>query len=297
MMKLIIVCATVGFLLVAAATVLLAWLNWSPRLYVPVTTSLLIGVSTGFVSIAMTLKPTHTIRTFAAGVVVFREEVGAPAAIPLTHEAALRLNIGALLNQLPAEDRTARGADAVFTLGLEAAQYALVKLIREIEGGGWATANVGGVTSAVVRSMPPTTVAPVDERHIAEVLAPNRFASIPSEVFYWKHLRFALPPNTRVELYHTPPSPTEGPERRGVRLIKPRFFRIDIQLQPMGIDSGLPAGIDIAEGERARAGTLYFTLRATVEFERLTAGNQRTEEYKAWADWLVGEIASRVSGV
>src|SRR5947208_2742715 len=98
MLRVIIILAGLGFVLLVAATVILAWLNWSPRLYTPVVTALVIGTITGFVSIATTLKPTRLSRSFATAAVIYRDEVAAPVALPKTVAASQRIDLGMLLN-------------------------------------------------------------------------------------------------------------------------------------------------------------------------------------------------------
>lgn len=296
MLRSIILLAVLGFGLLAAATVILAWLNWSPRLYTPVITALVIGTITGFVSIATTLKPARFARSFATVAVIYRDEVAAPVAIPKTVAASQRIDLAMLLNQLPPEQRRAASVDSVINAGVEAAQYALVKLMREIQSGGWASSNIGGVTTPIVRSSSPaTTLKPIDAAVLKAALARNRFFALPSETFYWQNVNFSVPPGTRIELYHVPSSPATGVERRGIRLLKPLFFHVDIAIESLGVDSGLPGDVDISVAERARAGTLLLRISGTVNFERLTAGNQKTDEYKLWSEWLLSELAARLA--
>lgn len=69
MLRLIIACAAAGFVLLLSATVVLAWLNWSEKLYMPVITALLVGTVTGFVSIFAGLEGTsdRVLRDFGGG--------------------------------------------------------------------------------------------------------------------------------------------------------------------------------------------------------------------------------------
>ena len=55
-MKMLWILAGVGFSCLLGATIWLAILNWSERLYIPFIASVLVGVATGFFSILSTLK-------------------------------------------------------------------------------------------------------------------------------------------------------------------------------------------------------------------------------------------------
>jgi hypothetical protein len=295
MPKLLVILVVLGFGMIAAATGILAWLNWSPRLYTPVATALLIGVLTGFVSIASTLKPTVVSRSFATAAVVYRDKLAAPIALPKSVAATQRLDLSGLLNQLSADQGPVASADSIINASVEAVQYSLVKLVRELQGGGWASANIGGVTTPIIRNPAPTTLVPIETEVMSAVLTNNRFFHLPSEKLYWQHFKLSTPPGTRIELYHLPSSPTAGLERRGLRLIKPLFFTVDLQIEPLGIDPGLPADVEVGAGERGRAGTLLLKISGSANFERLTAGNQKTDEYKLWVEWLLNELAERLA--
>lgn len=295
MLKLIVVLAIAGFVILLAATGILAWLNWSSRLYTPVLTALLVGIVTGFVSIASTLKTAVIKDSFATMIVVYRDAIRAPIVTPRSAAAAQRIDISMLLAQLPPERQVAGNTDEVFNTGLEAALYSMLKMVREMHRGGWAIANIGGASTATIRDVPELRLVEVPQAALLEALRGNRFASLASETDYWRHAPFSLPPGTRLELYHVPSSPQTGAVKRGLRLVKSLFFTITIQIEPFGIDSGVPPDVEIAESERARIGTLMIKVTITAKFEKLTAGNQHTEEYKEWAAWLIRGLHSRLA--
>jgi hypothetical protein len=295
MLKVLVVLAVLGFVLISAATAILAWLNWSSRLYTPVITALLIGVLTGFVSIASTLKASRISKAFATAAVVYRDQPMAPVVLPRTVRAAQRFDFAGLLSQVPHSNPNRASVDDVINVGVEAAQYSVFKLIREIDAGGWASANIGGVTTPIVRTSSPTRLVAIDARALQSALAATRFADIPTEKFYWQTLTFTAPPGTKVEMYHVPSSPSTGVERRGIRLSKSLFFNIDVTIEPLGLDSGLLSDVDVSPADQSRAGTLLFRISGVADFDRLTAGNQRTDDYKRWVEWLLGELSARLS--
>jgi hypothetical protein len=294
MSKLIIALALAGFVMLLTATSILAWLNWSSRLYMPIITALLVGTATGFVSIISTLKASTIKNSFASSVVVYRDALRAPVAIPKSVAAVQRIDLASLLGQLKVDPATTVTTDQVFNTSLEAAQYALFKMVAETHRGGWATVNLGGASTTLIRKTPDVRLSDLPPATVKEALKGNRFASLPSEEFYWLHGRFPVPPGTTVELLHSPSSSQTGVEKRIIRLEKPLFFQLTIEIEPLGLDSGIPADLEIGPDDRSRAGTLNLKISAIAHFEALTAGNECTEEYKAWAAWLIESLHARL---
>jgi len=91
---------------------------------------------------------------------------------------------------------------------------------------------------------------------VKEALKGNPFALLATEEFYWQHGRFPVPPGTTVELLHSPSSPKTGVEKRSIRLAKPLFFQLTIEIEPLGLDSGIPSDLEIGPNGRSRARTL-----------------------------------------
>src|SRR4051812_26541575 len=129
MFKLVAVLATVGFALLLIATGLLAWLNWSSRLYMPFITAALVGIATGFVSIISTLKASSQRDSFVSPVIIYRDIVGAPVVLPKSLAASRRIDLAVLLAQLDGDAVKTAKADAIFNTSLEAVQYAVFKII------------------------------------------------------------------------------------------------------------------------------------------------------------------------
>ena len=151
MIKLIIFLAISGFLAFLLATGMLVYLNWSPKLWTPVVTALAIGTITGFVSIAVALKSSEINDSFGTSILVFNNKIAAPDYIPTTHEAQRRMNLVRLLNS-PQIKSDSSNAETVMNTALEASQYELLVIIRDIQKGGWVSSYIGGVTKPTVNS-------------------------------------------------------------------------------------------------------------------------------------------------
>lgn len=202
--------------------------------------------------------------------------------------------IGTLLSQAAAKQST--GKAEPMSLLLEALQYYAVRLMSEMGGAGWAVSNVLGTARAqVAESAPSADLTDYSPGSLDSALSGNRFRQLPSEQFWWSMRKLRLPSGTSLELFWIPSSPTTGVEKRGVRLRKPAFFAVTIQLEPIGIGGGLPQGVTVSEAERSRAGTFFAKVSIHSEFERLTSGNRRTGQYKQWVSWLSEQLRGRLS--
>lgn len=129
------------------------------------------------------------------------------------------------------------------------------------------------------------------------VVASNRFSDSDMERFGWEHGHIPLPKNTTVGLIHIATSQAAGVEKFVVRLDKPLFFRIDFVIEPllatgMGI---LPAGLVLPPESAARSQTYQFRVTMQATFEKITAGNSQTQEYKDWANWLFSGVKDTLS--
>lgn len=130
---------------------------------------------------------------------------------------------------------------------------------------------------------------------LQKLLSQSRFAALGGQKFYWEDAKFLVPKGATVELYHTPSSPNTGPEKRGIRIKKPMFFTVDIQLGLISMHhQGLPPGLWVSPEEANEAATVLVEVVQQARFERLTAGNTRTDEYRIWAAWLFERLHERL---
>ena len=106
---------------------------------------------------------------------------------------------------------------------------------------------------------------------------------------------FRTPTKDKGSLLYIPPS--TGPEEHIVRLEKPLFFRIDFAITPLGgVGNGIvPKGVVLTPEVLARTQTFQFQITMHATFERITAGNWRTEEYKAWASWMFDRLKANLA--
>ena len=81
-------------------------------------------------------------------------------------------------------------------------------------------------------------------------------------------------------------------EKYIIRLEKPLFFTIDVVIEPLGGVTGkVPNGIVFAQGVAERSETKFYQVTMRATFNKITAGNWQTEEYKNWADQLFANMS------
>jgi len=307
MATVIIVAASVGFLLLFGATVALVFLNWSEKTLTPVLSILVVGTATTPAAVIVSLKPA-TIESAFTTSVVLDTVAGAPPFVnvdPNNARLSERLSEFIRLGQ-PATNEDGKtivtiqkpiDESARFTFCGELLQYYLLHTIERLQRGGWKAGMVYGASSATVtKPMKLSKTQDYSGKIFLNVVAANRFSNSDMERFGWEHGHFPLPKDTKVTLLHLASSSTKGVEKFIVRLEKPRFFAIDFTVEPLlGTGMGiLPKGVSVAPEAVARCQTYQFQVGMRATFEWITAGNQQTQEYKDWAHWLSSNLQDRI---
>ena len=293
-MKMLWVLAGVGFFCLGGATIWLAILNWSERLYMPLITSLVIGLATGFVSILSTLKDTSNKETFITSILA-NSDGTAPIVVTKDLDFSLRLSSVGMLLAHRRQSEANRPFD-MYNDVLAAEQYYVARLLSEIQSGGFAISATHGVLSARVNSESPLeNAASLPVETIADAFEENPFFDLQMERMYWEFPRFRVPPGTSISLSHTPSSPATGVEKRGIRLYKNLYFDWLVTLEPVTATTGLPGGVELL-GEGQPVPHVVFTkVTVTSTFGRFTAGNRYTREYMEWTAWLTQQLKARLS--
>jgi len=297
--KLILFTGYIGFALLFAVTIVLVLLNRSEKVLAPVLSILLVGTAATLAAVLAILKESKKEASFVTSVVL-DTVAGAPAFITsdqgdpkltqrfsdlfLLGRPAVRRNGDAIITI--AKPNT---EDESFTYCQELLQYHVFHTIEKLQRGGWRVVQTGrNVKATVSVPMKLSRVEDYPGRKFLPIVASNRFSNSDGERIWWEHGHFPLPKNATVSLIHQSSSPSTGTEKHVIRFEKPLFFQIDFAIEPLGAtgEGVLPEGLHVNVETTAHWRTYPFqvTLRAT--FDKITACNWQTEEYKSWADWL-----------
>jgi hypothetical protein len=307
MATMILVAAIGGFVLLLGATIALVVLNWSEKTLAPVLSILLVGTATTLAAVLVSLKES-TIESAFSTSIVFDTAEGAPAMVipdPNSPKVSSRLSELVRLGR-PATNRNGKtvmtiqkptNANERFTFCGELLQYRLLRAVERLQRGGWKVGQLFGTSTAkVTKPMKLSKIQDYPGRVFLNLVAGNRFSDSDMERFEWEHGHFPLPKNTAVSLIHVASSPVVGPEKFILRLRKPLFFQIDFVVEPLGATGMgiLPSGLTLAPELTARCETYQFQVTMRATFEKLTAGNSQTQEYKDWANWLFSLVREDV---
>jgi len=301
--------AGIVLLLLAAGTLVV--LNFSEQVYVPLLSAIVIGVLTFTITFVSSLKGTAEETAFATSVVEdTRSHLPAfinpdPALSAISVRASELSSVARGLFAPPAghvgpvPPAAITEAD-VTTFHLELLQYLLVRHIRDRQRIGWGVAQVatpqGPVSRASVNE-PPSLSDPVSLKgdQALRLLAVNRFAAAPFERFGWENIRLTLPTGASLALRSDPGGGGKGPQTTGFVIERAGYFTVTVTIAPMPSTGAgvLPEGLNVPPPDRPNYRTHYYMISAKSQFSRLTAGNRRTEENKAWVRWAFRELEAR----
>jgi hypothetical protein len=290
-----------GFVLLIFVTVSLVKLNWSDKSLAPILSILLVGTATTLVTVAVPLKSSTIDSAFAASVVLDTAQ-GAP---PMGTLANTKVN--QQLNELTRLARPAinnggkteitvtypKNLSEMFAFGGELLQYRLIHVIQELQRGGWKAGYSFGASVATVTAPISSPDAELySPQQVLATVASNRFSNSDMERVHWEHTKFSLPPKTKLTLLL--PSASGG--NYVVTLDKPLFFQINFAIEPLlGTSSGaLPEGLALRPEVSARCQTYHYRITMSAKFERITAGNSRTQEYKDWVNRLFSGVQDKL---
>jgi hypothetical protein len=284
--------AAMGFVLLFAATIWLAWLNRSEKIYVPLATALVVGTVTGFVSIFSSLQATSTSETLVTSIIVDPKTRTPVLVIP-----AETANQGSYQRQSDIALRMSAvqegGTTASMEQLLEALHYDVLRTLSQIGVGSSFGSFLGSAFAGVSQQPPTADLIPYPREALSLLLKGTRFSESPMESFWWSDRSIRVPRGTDVKWTHQPSSPTTGVDRRGLLLVKPNFFRVEIEMKPIGIADGTP--YPIHKDFNGPFATFHASVTISSSFEKLTSGSVRSGEYRQWVKWLGEQLRQRLA--
>jgi hypothetical protein len=304
MARLIVCLAVGGFVLLLVATITLVVLNWSGKTLAPVLSIALVGVATVLVTVLATLKESTTESAFVTSVVIDVDQ-GAPVFLILSPEnpkLTSRLSELASLGR-PVVNQDGKTVATIpkpenenerFRFCGELLQYQMLKVIRKLQRGSWQAGMRFGVANAsLTNSVKTDDSVDYPGEKLTSLISQNRFSDSDMERFSWKNTQLPLPQKTELSFgYQTPSS---GPEQHTILIRRPMFFEITLKIEPLLSTPGvLPPGLGLPPDKAAQCETYQFKISMLSKFERLTAGNSLTEQYKDWTSRLFSGIQEQM---
>jgi hypothetical protein len=283
-----------GILLLIAAIYLVA-VNWSDEMYPRLISAVGIGTITLLVAVLASLKGTREDAKFPTAVILDASTRKPPILLPNpdmvfdpTFERLSQLSFFTLeLNETP------QNLDEVFAYCGELLQYKLLVDLRDIQRHGTGVASsVGSSTvqinpSQIIVKLPDQVEIPPSQFIGYDS---NRFSKPEGAALNWEIMGgLRVPRDTRVEL-----QTMTVPQRHIIRLVKKNYFTFEITVEAVsGGATQLPPGINLLDKNPHPLASYFYDVTMTAQFEKLTAGNWRTQYYKRWVSWLMSELARK----
>jgi hypothetical protein len=307
MFKLLIIISGVALLLLAAVTVILVKLNWSEKLYSPLLSLGLAGTVTTFITVLLMLKGEVTETSFTT-LMVINTQTHLPPFLGYSARSELNNRLSSY-SSLSNPKVNMNGKEQILfdspkndteeiVFEEELIQYKLFKEIVEMHYERRSMSQgIAGVSSNFHKPFKLSEAEKKPLSALASELAKNRFSNNTMEKFSFDKSFSKLPKDTKIEFKRIPSSEKTGVEKHLIILSKPYYFTIEIIIEA-GFATGpnsIPHGLEITPEAAKICKTAMFTVTMKSNFEKITAGNWRTEELKNWTKWMFKEIENKYS--
>lgn len=306
MLKVLLIISGIAIVLLLIVLVILLRLNWSEKLYSPLLSLAFAAIATTLITVVLLLKEETKTKSFSTLIVV-NSKTHLPAFIT-DQETNLtkRLNNYLILatptektkgkGQFPLNSPKNKEDESIFYE--ELLQYAILKDIIEMHYPSQVMSqSLGKVLSNIYK---PMTLTETDNKPMLKFAAEfrqNRFSNSIMHTSFLKTRYSKLPKNTEIKFNRILTSKNKEVQKHIILLQKKHYFIIEIIIESSfstGPNS-IPLSIEMDDKEAKICRTSMFSVTMTAKFERITAGNWRTEELKNWASWLFEEIERRYS--
>lgn len=292
MTTLLLIGVGVAALILAIIGTYLLCLNWSPKVIAPIAVIFLGGLLSSVITTLFILEESTIKSSFPVYIVVDRQNNIPPLAFfnSKNSDTTRRLlDFGSLaLSIEPSGRPSSSNFDEVSSFCRELLQFKIVKEIDEVQRRAFSQELKAGRLRSTIHS--PIALSDetfLDGKSLRPILTSNRFANSPSQELFYEFARLKLPKGTILRL-----NPGQ------VILEKSRFFLVNIKIQTlgtMGPGRAFPEAIDVKFEDQQKYQTFTFAVHLTATFDKLTAQNKRTEEYKKWVEWLFNEIRNELA--
>ena len=126
-------------------------------------------------------------------------------------------------------------------------------------------------------------------------LSGNKFAQSNMLEFRFHDSAIPFPDGTSIQLDGDPGGPGLGPVRRRVLITVPGKASLVVSIQPTISGGGLPQGVSVPGEATPHCRTFTYAVRVEAEIIRAGIHDDVIQDYKAWIEWLAGELESRNS--
>lgn len=313
MYKIIIIIVAIAALLLLVALFILAWLNWSEKIYGSALSVIAVTLSTGLVTIFLMLKEETFERNFTTLMVIDSRTRMPPQIKSFTNN-----NIVALLTEfsrpfnkmlynpndgsyteLKIEPPKDEIEEDMFCKDLLQSKILTLFISKGLNIQSMTHGVVDGTGFIIGSSNKTFQLTDYEEKPIRDFeneLNKNRLFKAGVALFESNSLLpFKAPKGIDIEIINFQDTTVNSGQKNILIIRKPYFFEIEISLLislstgPNSIPKELVIDTELARNYKTRV----FDVRMKAKFDKMTAGNRRTEELKEWTKFLFDEIEKK----
>jgi hypothetical protein len=313
MYKIIIVIVAIAALLLLVALIILALLNWSEKIYGSALSVIAVTLSTGLVTIFLMLKEETFERNFTTLMVI-----DSKTRMPPQIKSSTNNNIVALLTEFsrnftkrlhnpndgtykdlkiePPKDDIEEDMFCKDLLQSKIMTFLISKGLNMQSMTHGVVDGTGFVSASSNKTFQLTDYEDKPIKDFEKELNKNRLFKAGLALFESNSmLTFKTPKGIDIEIINFQDTSVNSGQKNVLIIRKPYFFEIEISLLislstgPNSIPQELVIDPELVKNYKTRV----FDVTMKAKFDKMTAGNRRTEELKEWTKFLFDEIEKK----
>ena len=298
MAKVIYYSALIAVFVLVVATLLLVWVNRSPKIYAPLMSVVLAAVAAALITLVTILKPAQIVEAFPVSIALDRKtHLVLQVPDDKIDGAHLQHDLAAKANFEESEPGVQRYREIHFATDDEKldfyAQLLQLELIRQCYGILRYDVEVSSSTSLTGPSLArsrvfddfnPHEFSKLPGTEIGRKMSANKFFDR-LEKNFWNDSRWLPVPAKAILTI---------PDGRMTIIERAGYFRATIQVEPLAGGQGLPPHlVDVVQMKNGE--TASFIIRMRADFDRFTSESPYTASCKKWVEYLFPRLKANMA--
>lgn len=305
-MKVIIYSLAACAIVLVVITAILLKLNWSSKIISPVVSIFFVGTVTTLITIFFTLKESKDERTFMTSIVVdSRSNIPFITVPNHTNEKQVRQfeivkNGAQKINYEGSEIKIYDTPKDFNETKLLLQELLLYDLLKEIQNSQYQVTGVSQTTEGVKTFnhkpyKPPEAKNYKSDLFIDELNKFRFYKNNPTEKFFWETQSFTFPKGTKLTI-NLPKDSTDSAKTKLI-IRKKHFFEIEISIETFGATGkgNIPENLNYNDTIKQECQTYSHIIELQAKFDKISAENQNTENYKKWINYLFNRFEYKFS--
>ena len=299
MYRIIFYLVVICLVLLISITIFLVILNWNDKVKNTLLPILLIGTATTLATVLLLLRDSKSESSIVTSIVYNVDDKYIPN-IPFDEKIDNSKKLQDIIastgiNKITFKDKpliiydTPKNINEIQNLLKELILYQNLKLIADIQYHQIGVSQyTWGVDTFIHEPIKVKGLVHYKGTEFLDELNKFRFLKNPSEKFGWERKSIKLPKGTKIIF---------DKDNSKLILKKNYYFEFEIMVKPFGSTGkgNIPATLKIPKEIKDKCSTFTFQLNFKVNYDKLTAGNWKKEEYEKWIDWIIEQISNQFS--